>query len=187
MIRSGLALAVVISVAGLNARADEPAVTDPALEKLLADAEAAPFLAKALDCRAQGLSDEALEQLRKANAVIKKRRGASHPEQLPILDLAAEILFVDGRFAEAVTPLERAVTIRETLVADSARDDGDHDVALASSLLLLGKAYVQIGDKPKAVAALKRAADLFSASLGEDHDATTAARQELATVADGGA
>lgn len=158
----------------------EAAPADPAFQALLADPEVGPVLLKAVACREAGSVDEALDLLREANAAIKKKRGASHPDQLPILDLAAEILIGAGRFADAVKPLERTIALRETLVSGAA--SADHQIALASSLLLLGKAYGLSGSREPAVKALTRAIELFRASLGDDHEATVRAREELLAV-----
>lgn len=159
--------------------AEPPSASDPALDALLADAENGSVVAEALRCRQGGADDDALKLLRRVNVSIKKRYGANAPQLLPILDLAGEILFSAGRFAEAVAPLERAVAIREPLATASHREE---EVALASTLLLLGQAHAEMGNKPGAVASLGRAVQLFVSSLGEDHDATSAARQALSAV-----
>jgi tetratricopeptide (TPR) repeat protein len=173
-----LSLALAVSIG----RAESPAVTDPAMEELLADAETAPELTAALRCRDSGDDDAALAHLRRANAAVKKKHGPNNLQQLPILEMAGEILFVGGRYAEAVTPFERSVAIREPLAAE---DNADQKVAMASTLLLLGKAYAETGNAGNAVSALTRAVDLFSATLGEDHEATQVARRALATASTG--
>jgi len=175
-----------IALAALSLRAEEAGgsvpesvAIDPSLDALLGDEELAPMINEALKCREAGADDDAIKHLRRVNAAIKKRHGANALQQLPILDLAAEILFVAGRYAEAITPLERAVTIRGSQAGDG---DAERDVALASSLLLLGRAQAENGNKAGAAAALTRAVQLFAASLGDEHEATLAARRSLAAV-----
>lgn len=177
-------IVVSLAVAGSIGRAESPAAADPAMEELLADAETAPELTAALQCRDSGDDDAALAHLRRANAAVKKKHGPNNLQQLPILELAGEILFVGGRYAEAVTPFERSVAIREPLAAED-NDNKNQKVALASTLLLLGKAYAETGNAGNAVSALTRAVDLFTATLGEDHEATQVARGALATVSAG--
>jgi len=172
---------MVVALLTPPAADEEQSAADPALAQVLADPEVGPVVRQAMAFRDEGNGDAALEQLRKANAVLKRKHGSAHPEQLPILDLAAEILFEAGRFADAVPPLERSVSIREGL--DSASQPEGNQVAIASSLLLLGKAYAQTGRPDRAVDALARAAVIFGTTLGEDHDATAATRRELEAAA----
>ena len=175
-----------LACATTSLRADEPpgdrgvmAASDPSLDGLLADEELAPLITQALECHGSGADDDALKHLRRANAAIKRKHGANATQQLPVLDLAAEILFGGGRYAEAMPPLERAVAIREAQRSDLVPE---RDVSLASSLLLLGRAQAESGNRAGAVASLTRAAGMFSASLGQDHEATLAARQSLAAL-----
>jgi len=177
------AIVLLLVLAASIGRAETPAATDPAMQELLADAETAPELTAALQCRDSGDDDAALAHLRRANATVKKKHGPNNLQQLPILELAGEILFVGGRYAEAVTPFERSVAIREPLAAED--NNKDQKVALASILLLLGKAYAETGNAGNAVSALTRAVDLFTATLGEDHEATQVARRALATASAG--
>ena len=69
---------------------------------------------------AAGQTAAALQELRGANALVKQARGANHPDTLPILDMAADILVANGQFAEAALPLQRAVALRESLLARGA-------------------------------------------------------------------
>ena len=57
------------------------------------DARVRQLLWDAQQKRDAGQTTEALADLRAANAVIKKAKGASHPDTLRVLDMAGAILF----------------------------------------------------------------------------------------------
>jgi len=151
---------------------------DLEMEAILDDPRFAPLLLKALQSRDAGKVDDALEHLRQVNNAIKRVKGANHPDQLPVLDLAAEILFDAGRLDDAVTPLKRAVSIREGLIARGQA--GNQEVAMASSLLLMGRVHASRGRFDSGLEALTKAVRVLDESLGRDHEATDRARRELA-------
>lgn len=155
---------------------DPPA--DGAFMSLMEDPRFAPPLIKALQSREEGDVDGALDHLRQANNAIKRAKGANHPDQLPVLDFAAEILFDTGRLDDAVAPLKRAVAIRESLVAGG--NPGGHEVGIASGLLLMGRAHASTGRFESGLEALTRAVRLLDDALGPGHESTASARRELA-------
>jgi len=172
-----LSAAMLMLVGGAAARAASPE-PDAALAGVLGDPRFAPHIVKALDARDKGLVDDTLDHLRQANNAIKRAKGANHPDQLPVLDLAAELLFDAGRLDDAVTPLKRAVAIRESLIA--AGQAGNHPVAMASSLLLMGRAHASKGRFDSGLESLTKAVRVLDDSLGPSHEATQQARKELA-------
>jgi len=151
-----------------------------------------------------GDSEGALAVLRKASGMVKREKGATHPDLVPILDLAGLILFEQQKLDEAEGPLAKAVTLREPLLAD---EPGRFEIEQASTLLLLGKLHASAGridamvdslvkavvmldtalgaeheQTAQARSELVRAVDLFTAQLGPDHEATIKANEELAKV-----
>jgi tetratricopeptide (TPR) repeat protein len=128
--------------------------------------------------REAGQTTEALADLRAANAVVKKAKGASHPDALPVLDLAGAILFENGQFTEAQAPLQKAVSLRETLVSEGQQVPA---LGFATALAMLAKAQMAAGTFDKAADLLTKAVGLFdSGSDDPGHDKAAAA---LAAVA----
>ena len=129
-----------------------------------------------------GKAAEALAELRSANTLVKQARGANHPDTLPILDMAADILVGNGQFAEASLPLQRAIALRETLLADGRRVSR---ADLAASQALLARVTMSQGAFDRAAELLAKALDHFEAVLDRDHDANLAARRALADAQTG--
>ena len=123
-----------------------------------------------------GDSEGALAVLRKMSGTIKREKGATHPDLVPILDLAGLILFEQQKLDEAEGPLAKAVTLREPLLADQP---GLFETEQASTLLLLGKLHASAGRIDAMVNSLVRAVVMLDTALGAEHEQTTQARGEL--------
>ena len=128
-----------------------------------------------------GDSEGALGVLRKTTALIRKEKGASDPDLLPILDMAGLILFEQEKLAEAEGPLSKAVALREPLLSDRP---GQFDVEQASTLLLLGKLHASAGRLDQMVDSLVKAVVMFDSALGAEHERTLQARGELVRAVD---
>lgn len=133
-------------------------------------------LAQAESLRAAGERDRALETLRAASSLVKKTRGNDHPDLLPILDAAGQILFEQGKLPEAEVPLTRAVALREPLIEAG---EERHGVPQAAALLLLGKIHAAAGRVDRMLGTMKRALAMLDAAVGPEHESTTKARDEL--------
>jgi len=157
--------------------AAEPAVAAVAEDKSESEARVRQLLWDAQQKREAGQMTEALADLRAANAVVKKAKGASHPDTLPVLDLAGAILFENGQFAEAQAPLQKAVSLRETLVSEGQRVP---PLGFATALVMLAKAQMAAGTFDKAADLLTKAVGLFDSGSDPGHDKAAAA---LAAVA----
>lgn len=120
--------------------------------------------------------DRALEALRTASALVKKAKGADHPDLAAIFDMAGQIFFAQAKYPEAEVPLRKAVAIREPLLI--AGDEG-LGVPQAAALMLLGKIHRAAGRIDNAVDTMKKAVVLYDASLGPEHESTIRARDEL--------
>lgn len=120
--------------------------------------------------------DRALDALRTVSALVKKAKGADHPDLAAIFDLAGQIFFAQAKYPEAEVPLRKAVAIREPLLI--AGDDG-LAVPQAAALMLLGKIHRATGKIDNAVDTMKKAVVLYDASLGPEHESTVRARDEL--------
>ena len=131
---------------------------------------------------AAGQTAAALQELRGANALVKQARGANHPDTLPILDMAADILVANGQFAEAALPLQRAVALRESLLAEGGRVSR---AELGASLVLLSRVKTAQGDFGVAATLLDGAITHFTSALEPDAPAIRAARVALAEVRTG--
>ncbi|MFN9369157.1 MAG: tetratricopeptide repeat protein [Planctomycetia bacterium] len=125
--------------------------------------------------------DRALDALRTASGLVKKAKGADHPDLAAIFDIAGQIFFEQGKYPEAEVPLKKAVAIREPLLA--AGDDG-LEVPQAAALMLLGKIHRAAGRIDTAVDTMKKAVVLYDASLGPEHESTVRARDELVQAVD---
>jgi len=163
-----------------------PAVAaDPAPGKALAgverDVRVQQYLESAQRKREAGDFEQALGDLRAANAIVKKTRGDGHPDQLPLLDMAAEILVENDKMQEAEGPLQKAVALREALAREG---QASQEVPLAASLLLLGKVHASLGKYESVVDMLKKAVRMLDTSLGPEHEKTFQARRELARSAE---
>ena len=122
--------------------------------------------------RDAGQTTEALADLRAANAVIKKVKGASHPDTLRVLDLAGAILFENGQFVEAQTPLQKAVSLRETLVSEGQKVP---PLGFATSLVMLAKTQMAAGTFDKAADLLTKAVEILDSGSDPGHDKAAAA------------
>jgi tetratricopeptide (TPR) repeat protein len=163
-----------------------------------------PSIQQAEVLHAAGKSDEALDELRQAVRDVKEVHGDTHPDLLPLYDLASEILYETGQFDKAEPLLEKVAALRESMVSQGQTDQQG---PLAATLLLLGKAHASRGevvdvidsicravllygsaygpthaDTMRANAELEQAVELFEESLGPNHAATWEAQEELATV-----
>ncbi|MFN7814163.1 MAG: tetratricopeptide repeat protein [Planctomycetia bacterium] len=152
------------------------AMAAPGTEAEPADVRIETALEQAATFREAQEYDRALEALRTASALVKKAKGADHPDLAAIFDLAGQIFFAQGKFPEAEVPLRKALAIREPLLAA-----GDETLAVpqAAALMLLGKIHRAAGRIDTAVDEMKKAVVLYDASLGPEHEATVQARDEL--------
>jgi tetratricopeptide (TPR) repeat protein len=141
------------------------------------DVRVQQYLESAQRKREAGDFEQALTDLRAANALVKKTRGDGHPDQLPLLDMAAEILVENDKMQEAEVPLQKAVAVREALAREG---QASQEVPLAASLLLLGKVHASLGKYESVVEMLKKAVRMLDTSLGPEHEKTFQARRELA-------
>ncbi len=157
--------------------AAEPAAAAVAEASGESEARVRQLLWDAQQKREAGQMTEALADLRAANAVVKKAKGASHPDTLPVLDLAGAILFENGQFAEAQAPLQKAVSLRETLVSEGQRVP---PLGFATALVMLAKAQMAAGTFDKAADLLTKAGGLFDSGSDPGRDKAAAA---LAAVA----
>jgi len=154
---------------------------EPSPAKTLAgvegDVRVQQYLESAQRKREAGDFEQALTDLRAANGIVKKTRGDGHPDQLPLLDLAAEILVENDKMQDAEGPLQKAVALREALAREG---QASQEVPLAASLLLLGKVHASLGKYESVVDMLKKAVRMLDTSLGPEHEQTFQARRELA-------
>ena len=173
--------AFALSLSAWLVLAGASAAAEPAPAKALAgverDVRVQQYVESAQRKREAGDFEQALADLRAANALVKKSRGDGHPDQLPLLDLAAEILVENDKMQEAEGPLQKAVAIREALAREG---QSSQEVPLAASLLLLGKVHASLGKYESVVDMLKKAVRVLDTSLGPEHEKTFQARRELA-------
>jgi len=170
----------VIGLGQLASVAAEPGVaTVPAESGIETGVGVAKLLRDAQEKRRAGQATEALADLRAANVLIKKNLGDGHPDTLPVLDLAGEILLENGQVAEAQNPLRKAVALREQLLADG-RDIPP--VEYAAALVLLARSQMGAGTYETARDPLVKAVGLFETHVGIGHPSTTAALERLADV-----
>lgn len=148
---------------------------------LARDVRVEAALEEAAKLHEAGDSEGALGVLRKTTAVIRKEKGASDPDLLPILDMAGLILFEQEKLTEAEGPLSKAVTLREPLLSDRP---GQFEVEQASTLLLLGKLHASAGRLDQMVDSLVKAVVMFDSALGAEHERTLQARGELVRAVD---
>lgn len=160
-----------------SAVAGEPAA--PAAPK--PDVRVETALEEAEKLHAAGDGEQALAVLRKIASTIKREKGATHPDLVPILDLAGLILFEQQKLDEAEGPLAKAVTLREPLLTD---EPGRFEIEQASTLLLLGKLHASAGRIDAMVDSLVKAVVMFDTALGAEHEQTTQARGELERAVD---
>lgn len=151
-------------------------IDDPGLAALMADASIGPALAKAIHFRETGKYDEALESLRGVNALLKKQRSNNHPDQVPVLEMAGQILVEAGRKNDALGPLRKAVLVRESLIASGT---GSEDEGLAATLLLLAAIEGQAGRAEGGIDSLVETVRLPDGSAAGEHESTTTARKNL--------
>ena len=164
--------------------AAEPAVATVAEAGSESDKRVRQLVWDAQRKRESGQTTEALADLRTANAVIKKAKGAGHPDTLTVLDLAGAILFENGQFSEAQTPLQKAVSLRETLVSEGQQVP---PLGFATALVMLAKAQMAAGTFDKAAGLLEKAIEMFESGSGAGQDKAqaalaSAAREQLADV-----
>jgi tetratricopeptide (TPR) repeat protein len=133
-------------------------------------------LAEAEKLHAAGDSEGGLAVLRKVSGTIRREKGASDPDLLPILDLAGRILFEQQKLDEAEAPLSKAVALREPLLTERP---GELDVEQASTLLLLGKLHASAGRLDQMVDSLVKAVVMLDSALGATHEKTLQSRGEL--------
>lgn len=158
------------------------AQTAPVPAPLEADVRVAQLIRDAQKKRESGAIPDALADLRAANALIKQVKGANHPDTLPVLELAGTLLFENGQFNEAQTPLAKAVALRESL-AEAGQPQPP--VELAAALVTLARTEMALGAFDRAAPRLTQAAGLFEAALGKGHQSTLATRELTAAVAVG--
>ena len=127
--------------------------------------------------REAGQITEALADLRVANALIKKAKGAGHPDALPVLDMAGTLLLENGQIVEAQTPLGKAVAMREEMAAEGQKVP---PVELAAALVMLARAEMLSGKHEEAGEGLTKAVAIFESSVGAGHESTLAALEQLA-------
>lgn len=176
-----LLLTTCLAAAAPGQPAESTTAAEPTPAKPLAGVErevrVQQYLESAQRKREAGDFEQALGDLRAANALVKKSRGDGHPDQLPLLDLAAEILVENDKMQEAEGPLQKAVGLREVLAREG---QSSQEVPLAASLLLLGKVHASLGKYESVVEMLKKAVRMLDTSLGPEHEKTFQARRELA-------
>ena len=123
--------ACVAALMPLNPRqrvlAAEPAAAAAVQEDIETGVRVAQILKDAQRKREAGQITEALADLRVANALIKKAKGAGHPDALPVLDMAGTLLLENGQIVEAQTPLGKAVAMRAQSARSGARWAGRAD------------------------------------------------------------
>jgi tetratricopeptide (TPR) repeat protein len=158
--------------------AAEPAPA-AAQEDIETGVRVAQLLKDAQRKREAGQITEALADLREANALIKKAKGAGHPDTLPVLDMAGTLLLENGQIAEAQTPLEKAVVMREEMIAAGAKVP---PVELAAALVMLARAEMLAGKHEEAGDGLTKAVALFESSVGAGNESTLIALEQLAAV-----
>ena len=105
----------------------------------------------------------ALEHYREALGVYEKSLGREHPHVALILsNIAAVLLDLDGRGAEAAGFLEEALTIQERVYG------GDHPW-VATTLFNLGAALQQLGRFTEALEHQQRALAIWTRAHGDGH------------------
>jgi hypothetical protein len=166
-------------VAGVGHAQGERKPTPPLPDQLDVRVEAA--VAQAETLRAAGDFDRALETLRSASSLVKKTKGNDHPDLLPILDAAGQILFAQGKLPEAEVPLTRAVALRDPLIEAGQEQYG---VPQAAALLILGKIHAAAGRVDRMLGTMKRALAMLDAAVGPEHAFTLQARDELVRAVD---
>jgi len=171
------------SAAPRRLAAAEPAAGAAADARAEAEARVRQLLWDAQQKRDAGQTTEALADLRTANTVIKKAKGASHPDTLPVLDLAGAILFENGQFVEAQTPLQKAVSLRETLVSEGKTVP---PLGFATALLMLAKTQMAAGSFDKAEGLLTKAVGMLDSGTdpGQDKSAVALAAVALEQLSD---
>ena len=173
-------LAVVVCAAMLQGSAGaQPAPAASGQNDIETGVRVAQLLKDAQRKRDVGKITDALADLRAANGLIKKAKGAGHPDVLPVLDMAGALLFENGQIAEAQTPLGKAVTMREEMIAEGKQVP---PVELAAALVMLGRTELLAGIHAEAAERLKRAVGLFESSVGAGHESTLAALEQLANA-----
>lgn len=176
-------VAAAVCLGAFVAMLPHPAGAQPApaagQEDLETDVRVAQLLKDAQRKREAGQITEALADLRNANALIKKAKGAGHPDVLPVLDMAGTLLFENGQIAEAMTPLGKAVTMREEMIADGKKVP---IVEMAAALVMLARAEMLAGMHAEAGERLTKAVGLFESSVGAGNESTLAALEQLAGV-----
>ena len=89
-----------------------------------------------------------------------------------MLDLAGAILFENGQFVEAQTPLQKAVSLRETLVSEGQKVP---PLGFATSLVMLAKTQMAAGTFDKAADLLTKAVEILDSGSDPGHDKAAAA------------
>ena len=163
--------------------AAEPAVAAVAEAGSESDTRVRQLVWDAQRKRESGQTTEALADLRTANAVIKKAKGAGHPDTLTVLDLAGAILFENGQFSEAQTPLQKAVSLRVTLVSEGQQVP---PLGFATALVMLAKAQMAAGTFDKAAGLLEKAIGMFESGsdAGQNNAQAALASAALEQLAD---
>jgi len=101
--------------------------------------------------RQVGRLDEALASADRALRLAETKLGRDHPTTGDVLDTRSDVLLEQGRAREALVDAERAQAIHRAKGAP---------VAEAFSLNTIGRAQLQLGRVPEAIASLERAASL---------------------------
>ncbi|HZN93499.1 MAG TPA: tetratricopeptide repeat protein, partial [Myxococcales bacterium] len=96
--------------------------------------------------------DEALPLANRALRLAETKLGREHPATADALDNRADVLLEQGHPREALIDAERALAVR--------RKGKGSMVAEAFSLNTIGRAQLQLGRLPEAIASLERAASL---------------------------
>ena len=179
MVWSACVAALIPLHAGQQGLAAEPAAAAVVQEDIETGVRVAQILKDAQRKREAGQIAEALADLRVANSLIKKAKGAGHPDTLPVLDMAGMLLLENGQIAEAQTPLGRAVAMREEMVAEGKKVS---PVELAAAGVMLARAEMLSGKYDEAGDGLTKALALLESSVGAGHESTLAALEQFAAV-----
>jgi len=152
--------------------AAEPPAAGTAAAEADPETRVAQLLRSARRKREAGQTAEALADLRNASTVIKQAKGAGHRDSLPVLDLAGAILVETGQYGEAQSPLEKAVSLREGLVAEGQQVQ---PVDAATTLVLLAKAQAATGGFDKAQESFTKAVAIIDGGVEPSQESTAAA------------
>lgn len=109
---------------------------------------------KAVKLYLDGDTEGAIELSIKGAAIAEQQQGPDHPDVATSLNNLGRLYQHAGRFAEALPPLERALTIRE-------KHDGPDSLSVASTLTNLGGVFDSQGDAASAEPYFTRALEIY--------------------------